>query len=245
MAALKIEQVKKEFSDIGWELLSEYKNLDTELKLLCPKKHSTTSSLKKWRKKKNCPICDELIRQYEETEIVSKREGKKRVLALDQATKKTGWSVYDGKDLVKCGSFESTGRDEIERISSVKKWVISMLDKWKPDYVFIEDIQLQKKIADSPGSFDGITTFKVLAHLQGVISNTVFERDIPLYIVLSTVWRKTCGIEGRTKTDQKRGAQLRVKELHKIEVNNDTAEAVCIGFHGAKTVEKNITLIDW
>lgn len=245
MAALRIEQVRKELSDAGWELLSEYKNLDTELKLLCPKKHTITSSLKKWRKKKNCPVCDELFHQYEEAEIVPKQRGKKRVLALDQATKKTGWSIYDGKDLIKCGSFESKGKGEIERISAVKKWVICMLNNWNPDYVFIEDIQLQKKIANSPGSFDGVTTFKVLAHLQGVISNVVFERDIPLYIVLSSVWRKTCGIQGRTKTDQKRSAQLRVKELHKIEVDNDTAEAVCLGFHGAKIAEKDITLIEW
>ena len=39
-----------------------------------------------------------------------------------------------------------------------------------------------------------------------------------MYTVVSSVWRKECGIKGKTRTDKKRGAQLRVKDLYQIDV---------------------------
>lgn len=245
MAHLKIENIRKELAECGWDILSEYKNLDTEVRLLCPKKHEVFTTFKKWRKKKECPICAEASEKYIEVKIVPKGSGKKRILALDQATKNTGWSVYDDTTLIKCGLYEASGSGEIERISDIKKWLLCIIDSWNPDYIFIEDIQLQNKIAGSSDSFNGVTTFKVLAHLQGVLSNVIYEKGIKMYPVISSVWRKECSIKGKTRTDKKRGAQLRVKDLYQIDVPNDVAEAVCIGYYGAKVIEKETSMIKW
>ena len=67
-----------------------------------------------------------------------------RTFALDQATHKTGWSVFDDGKLVTFGVFEVTDGDEIERFHKVKEWFISMVAAWKPDIVGIEGIQYQE-----------------------------------------------------------------------------------------------------
>ena len=67
-----------------------------------------------------------------------------RVLALDQATNVSGWSIYDNKELIAYGKVEFTQTNTIERISKVRQWLINMIENWKPDKIALEDIQLQK-----------------------------------------------------------------------------------------------------
>jgi hypothetical protein len=56
-----------------------------------------------------------------------KPKGATRILALDQATKITGYSIFDDGKLVKVGTFTTSSDDEIARVVSVKNWFISML----------------------------------------------------------------------------------------------------------------------
>lgn len=226
----------EELGALGWRLEGEYKNLDTELSLLCPNNHRVNISLKVWRKKKRCPICAEK-EQVLEAEIFPKKEGEKRILALDQATQKTGWSIFSiHGELIKCGLYVAPPGSEFERVGAIRKWLLCMIESWDPDYIFIEDIQLQRKMSSSPGSFDGITTFKILARLQGVLCNVVHDSGAELSLVLSSVWRKTCGIGGKNREIKKANAQKKIKEWYGINVDDDVAEAVCIGHHAVKNV---------
>jgi Holliday junction resolvasome RuvABC endonuclease subunit len=71
---------------------------------------------------------------------VPKPKGATRILALDQATKVTGYSIFDNGESVKYGTFQTTSDDEIARCVSIRNWLVSMINNWKPDHIGIEGI---------------------------------------------------------------------------------------------------------
>ena len=227
MAKLKYEDIIKEVEDSGWHLLSAtYVNLKTDMSFQCPNGHTNFLSLERWRRHQECPICKNNPFSNVKTQPVKKTGY--RILALDQASITSGWSVFDGEKLVSYGHWSSEGTHSTERIGQTKYWAASMIAKWKPDMVILEDIQLQK-YTGSPDGGDMVVTFKKLAHLQGVLKNYLFEIGIPYKVVSPSTWRSHSNIKGKQRTDRKKNAQLKVKSLYDINVDNDTADAILIG----------------
>ena len=147
-----------------------------------------------------------------------------RILAFDQASITSGWSVFDDDEMVKFGHWTSDGSHSTDRIMKTKQWVASMIQMWKPDLVIFEDIQLE--------TWDGqqqVVTFKKLAHLQGVLKNYCFENGHVYKIVPPATWRSYSKVKGRTKTDKKASAQMIVKDLYDINATQDEADAILIG----------------
>lgn len=243
-----IESAKTEVSNLGWELLTnEYKNLETEMEFRCPEGHKVYTSLKKFRTKQECPVCKQ--NPYKDVKEGYRKKDKNitRVLALDQATGISGFSIFDGNTLVKYGTFKTKSNDEAERIEEIKNWVSSLITNWKPDRIQIEDIQLQRR-ADQKEDADtvyNVNTYKVLAHLQGVLINLCLERGVICETTHVSIWRQYCGIKGKARADKKRNAQLKVKEWYDISVSNDEADAICIGRYASNVAVKNSTLIEW
>lgn len=152
-----------------------------------------------------------------------------RVLALDQATH-TGFSVFDDGKLVTYGFGDfSKYKDSTERINQIKMLLSELIDTYEPDFVGIEDCQLQFNPQ----------TFKLLAMLQGVLRDLLYELDIPYEVVPPTKWRKKCGVKGRKREDQKANAIMFVGRMFKIDGDiDDIAESICIGYYLSKTVDK-------
>lgn len=243
-----IEDIRAEVEKEGWKLLSEkYENLDSELIFECSDGHKVYSSWKKIRQKIECPFCKENYNKLNNSKIISKNPNIKRILSVDQATKNTGWAIFDGEELIKYGLYKTSLENEDQRIDEVKIWLLNMINNWKPDFVQIEDIHFQKTFSnlEEPDDVVGVTTFKVLAHLQGVLINLLYESNIDYGIVPPAIWRKYCQIKGRSKVDKKRNAQLKVKQWYDITVTDDEADAICIGRYCAKAVEKSQELIEW
>jgi len=85
-------------------------------------------------------------------------------LALDAATSITGYSIYDDKVLVGFGTFKTNSSlPATERINQVKNWLKAALKEWEPDFVGIENIQLQKYGAQATDV--QVKTFQTLANL--------------------------------------------------------------------------------
>lgn len=245
MARILIEDIRAEVEKEGWKVLSDsYKNLNSEMIFKCPEGHKIYTSWKKLRQKIECPYCNEIINKLNNNEILSKKNGKKRVLGIDQATKITGWSIFDGEELSHYGLYESSFNARDEKISDVKNWLRWMIENWKPDCVFLEDIQYQKKFGEDhvEDAAVGVTTFKALAHLQGVLINLLLENKIDYKIVPSSTWRSHCKITGKTRTDKKRSCQLKIKEWYKVNVSEDEADAICIGRYGADLLSKQYVM---
>lgn len=243
MSKFHIEDLKKEAAMFNWTLLSDtYLNLDTALLYKCPKNHEITTTYRIWRQDKICPVCNANNYKPVENKIIPKTGIKKRILALDDATHDTGWAIFDDNSLIKYGVFSVNQATEVERISAIKKWLINMIAIWQPDAVVIEDIQLQKEDFNGD-AIQNLTTYKILAHLQGVLQNLLFENHITFETVYASIWRKACDIKGKYRADKKKSAQLQVKKWYGIDVTNDEADAICIGQYYNKKITPKI--IKW
>ena len=76
-------------------------------------------SYEKWRRGTHeCPICKE-NKHYHTNNIAVKKTGF-RILAFDQASITSGWSVYDGDNMIKFGKWSSDGGHSTERIANTK-----------------------------------------------------------------------------------------------------------------------------
>lgn len=243
MAKINIEDIQKEVENQGWRLLSdEYKNLDSQLILECPEGHQVFTTWKKSRNNLECPSCKTNIYKRDDEKIIPKR-GKVRVLALDQASHDSGWSILDDGKLIKYGVYKLSNNDETSRINNLKNWFISMAAIWKPDYIALEGIQYQDSVAG--GSKMGITVFQTLARLQGVLMDTCFELKIPFEICHTQIWRAACGVKGRTRADKKKSMQVLVKKWYDITVTNDEADAIGIGRFLSEKISKSAIVEDW
>ena len=244
MAKITLDQIKQELEQEGWKVHSlEYKNLETEMTFECPNGHQVFAPWKKLRTRRDCPLCKEVTFQQSD-KILPKPKGATRILALDQATKITGYSVFDVGKLVKYGTFNTTSDDEVARCASVKNWFLSMIQNWRPDYVGIEGIQYQPKVFDGD-TVGSVTLFQTLAHLQGILLVTCHENNIPYRICPTNTWRNVCGVKGRTRADKKKSMQLLAKAWYNIVATDDETDAIGIGYYMTTVVNKNTTVTNW
>ena len=231
MAKIRLEDIQNELSADGWKLIStEYVNLDTEMTFECPEGHRVFVPWKKLRTKRECPVCKQNNLAKIDCEVITKPKGAKRILALDQASKVTGYAIFDNGTLVKYGKFSTSSNDDIERFAMMKAWLISMITSWNPDHIAIEGIQFQEQGSEQKM---GVTVFQTLARLQGILMLVCHEAKVPYTICPTNTWRHECGVKGRSRADKKRSMQLIVKQKYDISVTDDEADAIGIGIYMA------------
>lgn len=242
MSTINVYVVRNALEAEGWQLTSEvYKNLKTPLEMVCPAGHKQEQTFDNWRKHKICDICmagDPY--KVKKNKVPPKGTNTQRILALDAATNTTGYSIYDDKVLVGYGTFKtSSNMTATHRINQVKNWLKAALKEWEPDFVGIENIQLQKY-----GNRDTdvqVKTFQTLANLQGVILDTIFEACIDSDLVRPSEWRSYCGInDGDSHRDaKKKQAQAKVKVWYDINCTEDESDAICIGKYFCGKLKKS------
>ena len=238
MAKIKIESIAEELAPYGWKVLStDYQNLDTEMEFLCSEGHKVYAPWKKIRSKRECPACKQNQFKQNINIIKPKVKGENRVLALDQASHVTGYSIFDGSNLVSFGTFEAKESDEAKRFHEIKLWLMSMIENWHCDIIGIEGIQYQQNM--------GVTTFQTLARLQGILMDLCIELNIPYVICPTNTWRAHCGVKGTTRADKKRSMQLLVKNWYDVTVSDDIADAVGIGKYVSDTNQQKTKIINW
>lgn len=209
------------------------------MEFTCAEGHKVIAPYKKIRDKFECPICKN--NPYKNIQALipppAKKKGTTRLLALDQATQVSGWSLWDGDQLVKYGAFHAPSGKMISRLSQVHFWLLNLINNFQPDIVVLEDIQMQDKVNDETGAHYGsmgVTTYKSLAELLGVLSVCLYENNVDFKIVSSQIWRKGVGVKGRSRADRKRSAQQLVKQWYDINVTEDEADAICLGKYGVE-----------
>ena len=146
-----------------------------------------------------------------------------RILALDQASRVSGWSIFiDGK-LEDWGHLNTDQEEVGERLVQIRDFIINKVKEWDIDTIAFEDIQLQSSVGNN------VKTFKVLANVYGVVLETAVELKKNFIIVPSTVWKSKLQIKGRTRPEQKRNAQTYVTTQYNIKATQDECDAICIG----------------
>lgn len=151
-----------------------------------------------------------------------------RLLALDQASKVTGWAIFEDGELKSYGKISLDDPNTDIRLVQLRQGIQTLVADYNIDEVIFEDIQQQDNVANN------VQTFKVLAEVYGVVSELLQELQIPHSTVLAASWKSTLGIKGRTRAEQKKNAQLYVEQNYGIHVIQDIADAVCIGTHHIK-----------
>lgn len=149
----------------------------------------------------------------------------RKILALDQASRTTGWAVFDDNTLLEYGKFTVSEDDIGERLYSIKDHVQKLISKYKINEIVFEDIQLQNNVINN------VQTFKVLAEVFGILEELFTELKIPHSAVLASSWKSTLGIKGKTRPEQKKNAQLYVEQTYKAKATQDESDAICIGSH--------------
>ena len=144
-----------------------------------------------------------------------------KIIAFDQASRTTGYSVFENGALIAHGKFTFEQTDFADRLTHIRNKVQSLITEYKPDKVLLEDIQLQ----------ENVETFKKLSEVYGVLEELINEMGLPQAAIPSTVWKSTLGIKGRTRPDQKRNAALWVQQTYNLKPTQDECDAICIGAH--------------
>ena len=226
MAVITLQIISDQINPEGWKVVStEYKNLKTEMEFKCPEGHSVFTTWGHLRDHLECPVCNlNKAQKIFKTDNSIPKKGKAfRVLALDQATHKTGYAIFDDKELIDSGVFVTREGDEVDRYQQVKQWLISMIHAYDIDYVGFEGIQYQQN------QQMGVTTFETLAELKGVLKETVYELGVQYRVCPTNTWRHAVGVKGRTRNEKKSSMQMLVKKWFDVTVDDDRADAIGIG----------------
>ena len=226
MAKLKYEDVKKEIEDAGWTLLTEvYTNLKTDMHFKCPEGHNNYISLERWRRGHKCLTCEN--NPLKNVPISPVKKNGFRILALDQASITSGYAIFDEDKLISYGKWSSNGTHSTERISQTKSWIACMIEKWKPDLVVLEDIQLQKFGEDGQ---EGVLTFKCEVSITDFI-NMIYrnEEAIKEFLKKDEVLRRIALKEKLLRMDinqAKADAEEYGREKGRAEATKETKEEI-------------------
>ena len=150
------------------------------------------------------------------------------ILALDQASRTSGFAVFQEDQLIASGTFTFDDDDFSLRLVKIRNKVISLIEQYNINKILLEDIQLQ-------GQTNNVETYRKLAEVRGVLSELACEMKIPHEIIHSQTWKSGLDIKGRDRTTQKRNAQAFVAAAYNKKVSQDESDAICIGAHYIKS----------
>lgn len=152
---------------------------------------------------------------------VLEEEFKIKILCLDQATKISGYSIFEDKNLITYGILEVDQKEKnyVERIKQMNGKIIQLINDNNPDFVVFEDVQFQRNYQ----------TYQFLSQLQGVIMANLFDLNLGFQIIEPSGWKSFCGIKGKKREEQKKNTQEFVKNKYGIDVSEDEADAIGIG----------------
>lgn len=147
----------------------------------------------------------------------------KRILALDQASRVSGWSIFIDGELKKWGHLVTEQEDIGERLVTIRKFIIDTVQEWEIDTIAFEDIQMQSTVGNN------VHTFKTLANVYGVVYETAVELNKKVIILPSVTWKSKLQIKGKKRPEQKKNAQLWVQSIYNVKATQDECDAICIG----------------
>ena len=157
----------------------------------------------------------------------------RRLLALDQSSRISGYAIFVDENLIAHGSINLTEEDVGQRLVLIRKEVTKLIHKYDINEIAFEDIQMQASVGNN------VQTFKILAEVFGVILMLCTELKINYTIVSSNTWKSTLKIKGKKRSEQKQDAQRYVLEKYGIKAIQDTVDAICIGAHMIANPGKN------
>lgn len=159
-----------------------------------------------------------------------------RLLALDQSSRVSGYAIFIDDKLETYGKIDLKQDDVGERLVAFRKQISKLVADYDIDEVAFEDIYMDGQ------KVNNISTFKVLAEVFGICDELFTELEIKNTAVLAGTWKSTLGIKGKTRPEQKKNAQVYIKNKYNIDVIQDIVDAICIGEH---IIQKKNSTFNW
>lgn len=151
---------------------------------------------------------------------------KQVLLTIDASTKSSGWAIFENTQLTNYGVITATSSNLYNRIDKMTTEIDKLVEQYQPNNIVIEEV-LPADVRNNNN------VFKALIYLQGFICHTLDKyKIIPTFIVASH-WRRLCGIKtgSSIKRESLKPKDIAfVKKEYGIDVNDDIADAICIGY---------------
>lgn len=154
------------------------------------------------------------------------------ILALDQSSITSGYSIFCDNQLIESGTFTFNSTILSKRLLKIREQIKQLINLYCIEYVILEDIQLETKVPNN------VKTYKALAEVIGVITELLEELKIKYELVAPSSWRSQLNIKGNKRNEQKKNAQNYVLKVYKKDVSEDESDAICIG---AYYINKNMS----
>lgn len=146
------------------------------------------------------------------------------ILALDQATTTSGYSLWDNDQLILYGHYTYDYEEVPKRFHELCNQVRKLCAQYPITEIIIEDIQMQA---------GNVVTFQKLAQVQGALLETILSLGLQYRIIKPSEWRAECNfLKGQDKhrESQKKIAQTWVMQQFNKKCTQDEADAICIGY---------------
>lgn len=144
------------------------------------------------------------------------------------STKSTGYAIYKHNKLVQYNYITATSNDLFNRIKVMLNAINKLLEQ-NPDLEYVIMQQVRQE------GFVNVKTYKALMYLQGCVQMIIHQKfkHLQTDFLYPSSWRKVCKIKQGRGIQRKQQKQLDiqwVKQNFNIEVNDDIADAIGIGY---------------
>lgn len=151
-----------------------------------------------------------------------------KLLALDLSSKSSGIAIFEDGNLVRYECIAANDKDSLLRIEKMTDKIMDIYVKENIDEVIIEDV-MPDDVAHNQN------VFNVLHYLQAsvVLGMHRINPSVKYTLFTASHWRSLCGIKtGRgIKRDILKLADMAfVKAKYNLDVNDDIADAICLGW---------------
>lgn len=147
----------------------------------------------------------------------------KILIALDESTVSTGFSVFKNNELIDYGVIQSKSKNVIERIDMIITEINKLIDKYAPNEIVAENVMITMSAP----------TAKALLGLELLIELNAFQKNIPCSLIRPSSWRKILGLSNSPKlkrADKKKETMEYIKNKYGIEEKiDDICDAIAIG----------------
>lgn len=160
-----------------------------------------------------------------------------KILGIDASTTSTGWAIFDDSKLVDYGCIKPKGEDWRERLIRQEEVLASIVEKYRPDIVSMEDVPL---------SSNSNKILVILGAVQGFFYGIFAHYKIPVEFVIPSKWRSPLGLfsgdrKGTTRKEMKRKSVEKANELFGLNLkwvsmnssknDDDISDAILIGYY--------------
>lgn len=152
-------------------------------------------------------------------------------IAIDASTKSTGVAIFKDTQLIEYKLITQSSKSVLTRIKKMTDAIEELYRQYKDNTVQIIMEQIIPDNLNDAKWSKNQNTFKALFYLQAAIVLMFYNYDKEVEFIGASSWRKQCGIkQGGVTRDTLKARDIEfVKTNYNIDVNDDLADAICIG----------------